>query len=252
LDIATLTSGVSSHPYEFNIYGQGIAEWTFNDILLPDSNVNEPASHGFVKFKIAQLENNLPGTLIENEADIYFDFNEPIITNATQNIVYDTVLVCSAATPEFTYELDGQSVSFINNSINGDSYLWEFGDDQTSTMENPSHEYSGGSSSYTVCLNASNLCGVRKQCMQVDILVTGLQGFDVNEIALSPNPTNSLITITGCSPHHLRLENLLGQSVAEGSKTQTISLEGLPNGLYLLNLFDDQNGLIATRKVIKY
>ncbi len=49
--------------------------------MLPDSNVNEPASNGFIKFNIEQKENNPIGTHIMNDAAIYFDFNEPIITN---------------------------------------------------------------------------------------------------------------------------------------------------------------------------
>jgi hypothetical protein len=50
---------------------------------LPDSSTNEPASHGFVQFRIAQQADNPPGTLIRNEAAIYFDFNPPIITKQT-------------------------------------------------------------------------------------------------------------------------------------------------------------------------
>ena len=73
----------SSHPYEFSLNGQGVAQFVFNHIMLPDSNVNEPASHGFVKFKISPKSDRVEGTRIENKAAIYFDFNEPVITNTT-------------------------------------------------------------------------------------------------------------------------------------------------------------------------
>lgn len=89
LNIITTVSGASSHPYSFRIYGQGILEWTFDNILLPDSGINEVESHGFVKFKVNQVNNNPMGTLIENNAGIIFDFNAPIITNTTSNIVWD-------------------------------------------------------------------------------------------------------------------------------------------------------------------
>jgi hypothetical protein len=57
--------------------------WTFDNILLPDSNVNEPESHGYVKFTI-ELKDSIPqDTKIENFAGIYFDFNDPVITNTT-------------------------------------------------------------------------------------------------------------------------------------------------------------------------
>ena len=62
---------------------EGVINFVFPEIMLPDSNSNEPASHGFVKFKIDQNPDNPPGSIIENKAAIYFDFNEPIITNYT-------------------------------------------------------------------------------------------------------------------------------------------------------------------------
>ena len=49
--------------------------------------MNEPGSKGFVKFSIDQTPNNPLGTIIKNKAAIYFDFNDPIITNFTHNII---------------------------------------------------------------------------------------------------------------------------------------------------------------------
>jgi uncharacterized repeat protein (TIGR01451 family) len=83
LDPATIRPGASSHPYRMELSGQGVLAFIFDDILLPDSNVNEALSHGFVQFHIAQKADNQPGTLIENTAGIYFDFNAPVITNTT-------------------------------------------------------------------------------------------------------------------------------------------------------------------------
>ncbi|MBN4065747.1 T9SS type A sorting domain-containing protein [Candidatus Amoebophilus asiaticus] len=87
LDITTVKNGTSSHPSSFRIYGQGILEWTFNNILLPDSFVNEPASHGFVKYSVEQKANNPDGTSISNNAAIYFDYNAPVITNTVVNTI---------------------------------------------------------------------------------------------------------------------------------------------------------------------
>ncbi|MFK8006653.1 MAG: T9SS type A sorting domain-containing protein [Saprospiraceae bacterium] len=80
LDITTIQFGTSSHHYESEILENGILKFTFDNILLPDSNVNLIASNGFVKFKIGLKENLIPGTVINNSAGIYFDFNAPIIT----------------------------------------------------------------------------------------------------------------------------------------------------------------------------
>lgn len=82
---STLIPGASSHPFTYNLSGTGLAEFTFNNILLPDSAASEPESHGFVTFSIRQQPGNSPGTQIMNTAGIYFDFNPPVITNTTFN-----------------------------------------------------------------------------------------------------------------------------------------------------------------------
>ena len=61
--------------------------------MLPDSNSNEPASHGFVKFKVDQASNLPQGTLIEKYAFIYFDFNAPIFTNTYFHTINENILI---------------------------------------------------------------------------------------------------------------------------------------------------------------
>jgi uncharacterized repeat protein (TIGR01451 family) len=65
----------------FNLLPGGLLEVVFNHIALPDSNSNEPGSHGFVQFSIERNKQFSQFDVIENKASIYFDFNDPIITN---------------------------------------------------------------------------------------------------------------------------------------------------------------------------
>jgi len=62
-------------------YSMEAGEMGFDQIMLPDSSTNEPASHGFFKFRMKPLAELDYGTSIPNQAAIYFDFNEPIFTN---------------------------------------------------------------------------------------------------------------------------------------------------------------------------
>jgi uncharacterized repeat protein (TIGR01451 family) len=60
-----------------------LVRWIFKDIFLPDSSINETASHGFVRFSI-QAKQGLPiGTALANKAYIYFDYNDYIVTNTS-------------------------------------------------------------------------------------------------------------------------------------------------------------------------
>lgn len=81
LDLSSIQIGASSHNYSFSVENGRELKFSFNNIMLPDSNVNEPLSHGFVKFKVKQLPDLPIGTIIDNSAAIYFDYNLPIITN---------------------------------------------------------------------------------------------------------------------------------------------------------------------------
>jgi hypothetical protein len=87
LDVTSIKKVMASHPFEYNISGQGVLTFTFDNILLPDSNVNEAASHGLIEFTINQHPSNSVGTIIENTAEIYFDFNPAIVTNTTTNTI---------------------------------------------------------------------------------------------------------------------------------------------------------------------
>ncbi len=98
LDIATLRPGASSHPYQLDI-NQDTLIFIFENILLPDSNVNEVGSHGFVKFHIGQRAGVPLGTVIVNEAAIFFDFNDPILTNKTTHKLGDHFIETTAKKP---------------------------------------------------------------------------------------------------------------------------------------------------------
>lgn len=81
LDLSTFRMDVASHLYEWEIFGTGVLKVTFENIMLPDSNVNEAASHGFFKYSIRPKVDVPLGTKLENRAGIYFDYNEPVLTN---------------------------------------------------------------------------------------------------------------------------------------------------------------------------
>lgn len=78
----------SSHNCIIELRNNRRMEFIFNNILLPDSNIDEINSHGFIKYKIKPENTVGIGQEFNNTAYIYFDFNSPIITNTTSNLVY--------------------------------------------------------------------------------------------------------------------------------------------------------------------
>ena len=102
LDITSLQMGASSHNYTYTIDGEGVLKVRFDHILLPDSTTNLLGSNGFFKYKIKQEPDNSIGTMIYNEAAIYFDFNAPIITNETYHEVGEPFFGMTVSTDDLT------------------------------------------------------------------------------------------------------------------------------------------------------
>ncbi|MBK7389829.1 MAG: T9SS type A sorting domain-containing protein [Bacteroidetes bacterium] len=77
----------TSHTCSPEWLAPNIVKFNFYNIMLPDSNTNEPQSHGYVQFSVEIDSSLAPGTSIENTAYIYFDFNAPIVTNTAVNTI---------------------------------------------------------------------------------------------------------------------------------------------------------------------
>ena len=88
LELASVVPGASSHPYQFEVYGDGILRFTFEDLnLSPDGDT---ASIGFVQFKVSQKPNNPAGTEIPNSAAVFLGYDAPVQT-ATYTHVVDSI-----------------------------------------------------------------------------------------------------------------------------------------------------------------
>lgn len=93
LDLSTFELLATSHSAEVQIDSNRAVTFLFNNILLPDSNVDEPNSHGYIRYRIHPLSGLPDPTRIENQAFIYFDQNPAIETNITWNTLVNQIPV---------------------------------------------------------------------------------------------------------------------------------------------------------------
>ncbi|MFM2285391.1 MAG: hypothetical protein RLZZ543_888, partial [Bacteroidota bacterium] len=86
--LETFSMNAASDAYSVHVdQATRVIRWTFNNIMLPDSTSDPIGSIGFVNFSIDPVQNQLDGTVLNNFADIYFDFNSPIRTNTTVHTI---------------------------------------------------------------------------------------------------------------------------------------------------------------------
>lgn len=85
LDLTTIKYLGSSHNAQLSLDENRLLRIDFKNINLIDSATNSALSQGYIAYSIKPISNLDTGDLIENTANIYFDFNPPIITNTTKN-----------------------------------------------------------------------------------------------------------------------------------------------------------------------
>jgi hypothetical protein len=83
-DIVTLVPLSSSHSFITKITNANRVEFIFENINLPFDDAN---NDGYVVFKIKTKSTLIVGDTFSNTANIYFDYNFPIITNTATTII---------------------------------------------------------------------------------------------------------------------------------------------------------------------
>ncbi len=91
LDWNTLQLQTFSHDNRVEITDGYLVKFIFDNIHLPDSLSNEPASHGYITYKIKPKNTLGIGDFVNNTAAIFFDFNPPIITNTVTTTVVENL-----------------------------------------------------------------------------------------------------------------------------------------------------------------
>lgn len=113
LDPYSIVPGASSHPYTFYL-DENRVRFLFNNINLLPEEANEAESIGFVDFKIKQKPNNPVSYNIDNQAAIYFDFNEPIYTPVHRYSIYPLPLSTNSVVQERIEIFPNPSTGMIN------------------------------------------------------------------------------------------------------------------------------------------
>lgn len=215
LDWSSLRMIGASHDYRMTLKDDGLLTFTFDNILLPDSTTNEPASHGYFSYAISTNEGLDENTVIENTAYIYFDFNKPIITNTTNNVLVST----------FDFDSD-------------DYVFWKDCDD-TDEAINPGAEEIPNN-------------GIDENCDESDLAVS-TQDLLEKDLIVFPNPTNDAVNILLSSDEMANLElwSLDGKHILNKDfRAETsISLKDFSPGVYLLMVKTKHQ--LLRKKIIK-
>ena len=165
------------------------------------------------------------------------------------------VVTANVVDAQFSMVENNGTVSFTDNSTGAYSWLWDFGDGNTSTQQNPVHTY-GSSGPFVVTLTINN-----GSCTKVDTLTTSVNITTLPNgtgVVLSPNPTDRSSSLIFDAPtqsdYTLELRSVDGRLIStglvlKGSTEKSIDVRSLPAGMYLIKLTNQE--VSQTMRLIK-
>ena len=143
LDISTFKVLGSSHAItNIQIIPDNKLILSFDNINLPPESTDPAGSIGFISFSIKPKSNLPDGTVIDNQAAIFFDLNEVIITNTVMNTLREHPFPLATFEVEHPCEVISNEFDFTytGGTADGATFDWEFGSDAsptTSTEQDP-------------------------------------------------------------------------------------------------------------------
>lgn len=88
IDISTFQFKSSSHKCTYTLGDDRVLQVKFDSIALPYASIDEPASNGYFSFNAKPISNLDGGSMIINQSNIIFDYNDAIATNKVKNTIY--------------------------------------------------------------------------------------------------------------------------------------------------------------------
>jgi PKD repeat protein len=268
----TINNPISS----FGVLNNGNGNYTFTNI----SSGNFNQSHWAFGDGTTSTQNNPNHTFNANGTYVVvLTINDSTVGSSCIDYYLDTIIVTgvpisSQCVAGFVMYPDTGNVTVINSSTgNNLTYLWDFGDSNTSSLQFPSHTYTLGGS-YYLCLTIDDGAGcLDTYCDSIGesgVIFNKQTGFTINVIGLPlPTSNNQDILTSGITIYPnpssnkiiLKVNNQLvgssyifcdsmGKIVLKGqinTESTVIELGNLSGGIYLFSIGENKQSF----KIIK-
>ena len=193
--------------------------------------------------------------------------NLPIIlanTSGTYSVTFTDIFGCtstgsvdviSTTIPDAQFSVASMvanTVVFAANPYPNAMYSWDFGDGDTSNLQNPTHLYNPPGN-YVVTLQITNDCGADFSSQEVPVNVSVNEFGTNNNVVFYPNPTKGIVNIMTqeMNSYQLRIESLEGKLVHNENYVglnKVVDLSNFGKGVYLITIQSDKEKL--TKRLI--
>lgn len=232
-----LHSADESHP---NYNGSFLAACTFHTLFWKES----PDSSSFNGNLTANLSSYLKG----------------VADTTVWNSLVKWNLNKDSVKASYQFSITGDTVFFTNQSLpltQQSSFLWHFGDGDTSTLVNPYHVFVGNQA-YRVQLRVEHCESVDTISQIIDLRTSGLTEDALSGIQYGPNPVENVLSIRLKQTEDFEVSlftlkgNLMKRNAFEQQREIKLHLNNLPLGMYILQLKTEKKEKSQYFKVIKH
>jgi uncharacterized repeat protein (TIGR01451 family) len=240
-------AGYSHPPTQVYVNPSGELVVRFDGIQLTAAAADFIASQGFISLRF-DLEEGLPNlSVLENTAEIYFDLNSPIFTNAARSTLVD----CSLWLPTISAPAAG-----VLEVPSGDAYQWYLDGDAIPGENGPQLEVPG-IGVYAALVTSIYGCTSTTPDFQVLALADGTgipEGY-----RLFPNPMMEWAVLKGIAPFEegdrLLLMDAQGRIIRDvsvgGKASVMIERTGLAQGSYTIAVRSAKRAPFVARLIVQ-
>ncbi|MFZ4412243.1 MAG: DUF4886 domain-containing protein [Bacteroidales bacterium] len=227
-----LYSGDNYHPNENGTY---LAACTFYASIFTQSAVGI----------------NYTGNVLASDALVFQSTASQIVLDSLA--LWNIGLYNPNPTANFGYIQNGNVFQFTDSSVLATDYKWNFGDGNSSILQNPTHVYTS-SGTYQVRLIAANDCDADTIVKNIQFYATGIENTENLTISISPNPSKGVFDVK--IPENIQVNayevmNVEGKVLITkqlnssfANKIASLDLSKLPSNVYFLKIYTAMKPLV--------
>jgi len=236
------TSSVTTIPVKVTANTSGLSQLTFENIAELNG------------FNCVYLEDLQTGTFVDVLTSSGYDFYLYDTTSTARFVLHlQEVIADFNAVDTVNLAVNNGEFIPVNTSSNTSQYLWDFGDNTTSTAANPVHNYTQPGL-YTVTLEILGLQSCTqtkvKQVRVIDIaIITAINELPSSTFNLYPNPIKIgqqlHLELPNTKNYKIHIIDVLGKVVLEDNihnGAQSLSIgTNFGSGIYFVHVYDENN-----------
>ena len=146
-------------------------------------------------------------------------------------------------------------VVFTNTSTAG-TYLWDFGDGNTSSATSPAHSYALPGT-YLVCLSVTSNCGTDQACtdLTVDQDASAINETFLDYVNVYPNPASEFVNfqITSTNLKLIEIIDVAGRLIANATVKDEVTqfdISAFRDGPYFYRVLDASGNVVIVNKLM--